>query len=273
MSEAATSHSGLPPELQEYTQLWNSGLLKVLNQIAPAPFTSEIAQPSPALAAADESDLLLLVVCAGSLRGEMQFRLPRATVMGFGQLLLSEALDPAAEYKPEYKDAAEELVRQVTGQVATELKGRWGDTQVRVEAASGALAWAPAAEGWFSLHTGESSLYLEYKVSAALSASLRPVPATAAAPKEAASDNTLELLMDVELEASLRFGGRRMLLREILELDAGSVVELDRQVQQPADLLLDGKLIARGEVVVVGGHYGLRVTEVSSLGAAGVRRA
>ncbi len=62
--------------------------------------------------------------------------------------------------------------------------------------------------------------------------------------------------MDVDPEASLRFGGRRMLLREILELDAGSVVELDCQVQQPADLLLDGKLIARGEVVVVGGHYG-----------------
>jgi len=53
-----------------------------------------------------------------------------------------------------------------------------------------------------------------------------------------------------------------MLLREIMELDAGSVVELDRQVQEPVDLLLAGRLIARGEVVVVNGNYGLRVLEI-----------
>jgi flagellar motor switch protein FliN/FliY len=70
--------------------------------------------------------------------------------------------------------------------------------------------------------------------------------------------------MDVELDVTLRFGSRSMLLRGILELDAGSVVELDRQVREPADLLLDGRLIARGEVVVVDGNYGLRVLEIVS---------
>ena len=74
----------------------------------------------------------------------------------------------------------------------------------------------------------------------------------------------MDLLLDVELEVMLRFGERRMLLRDILELGAGSVVELDRGVEEPADLLLDGKLIARGEVVVVDGNYGLRVLEVVS---------
>jgi flagellar motor switch protein FliN/FliY len=76
--------------------------------------------------------------------------------------------------------------------------------------------------------------------------------------------NKLGLLMDVELGVILRFGGKHLLLREILELGPGSVVELDRQVQEPADLLLDDRLIARGEVVVVEGSYGLRVTEVLS---------
>ncbi|SRR5216684_3140552 len=60
----------------------------------------------------------------------------------------------------------------------------------------------------------------------------------------------------------VRFGGRDILLREILELSAGSVLELDREVQDPADLLLDGKLIARGEVVVVDGNFGMRIIEV-----------
>jgi flagellar motor switch protein FliN/FliY len=81
-------------------------------------------------------------------------------------------------------------------------------------------------------------------------------------PTAAEEENKLALLMDVELAMTLRFGGRRMLLREILDLCLGSVVELDRQVKDPVELLLDGRLVARGEVVVLDGNYGLRVTEV-----------
>ena len=74
--------------------------------------------------------------------------------------------------------------------------------------------------------------------------------------------------MDVELKLALRFGSRRMLLQEILDLGTGAVVELDRRVQEPVELLLDGKLVARGEVVVVDGNYGLRVTEMALAKAA-----
>jgi flagellar motor switch protein FliN len=70
--------------------------------------------------------------------------------------------------------------------------------------------------------------------------------------------------MDVKLDVTLRFGKRSMPLREVMELDAGSVVELDREVQDPADLLLEGRLIVRGEVVIVDGNYGLRVLEIIS---------
>jgi flagellar motor switch protein FliN/FliY len=68
--------------------------------------------------------------------------------------------------------------------------------------------------------------------------------------------------MDVGLDVKLRFGGRRMLLRDVLALNAGVVVELDNPLHSPVDLLLDGRLIAQGEVVIVDGKYGLRVTEV-----------
>jgi len=73
----------------------------------------------------------------------------------------------------------------------------------------------------------------------------------------------LKLVMDVELNVTLRFGQRQLTLREVLELIPGSVVELDRQVEEPVELLLNGKVIARGEAVVIDGNYGLRVTEVS----------
>ena len=68
--------------------------------------------------------------------------------------------------------------------------------------------------------------------------------------------------MDVELNVSLRFGQRQLPLREVLELGSGSVVELDRMVDEPVELLLDGKLVARGEAVIVDGNYGLRITEI-----------
>ena len=79
------------------------------------------------------------------------------------------------------------------------------------------------------------------------------------------SAGTLDLLMDVQLAMTMRFGARRLLLREVLDLSPGAVVELDRKVQEPVELLLDGKLVARGEVVVIDGNYGLRVTDVSPL--------
>ncbi|HVU46815.1 MAG TPA: flagellar motor switch protein FliN [Terracidiphilus sp.] len=72
----------------------------------------------------------------------------------------------------------------------------------------------------------------------------------------------LKLVMDVELNVTLRFGQRQLPLRDVLELTSGSVVELDRLVDEPVELLLDGKLVARGEAVIVDGNYGLRVTEI-----------
>jgi flagellar motor switch protein FliN len=72
----------------------------------------------------------------------------------------------------------------------------------------------------------------------------------------------IELLFDVELDASLRFGSREMPLGEILDLGPGDVVQLDRHLTDPVDLIVGDKIVARGEVVLVNGNFGLRVTEV-----------
>lgn len=85
------------------------------------------------------------------------------------------------------------------------------------------------------------------------------VPSATPAPISAG----IELLLDVELETSLRFGSREMSLGEILDLGPGDVVQLDRQVSDPVDLLVGDKIVARGEVVLVNGNFGLRVTEVA----------
>ncbi len=74
--------------------------------------------------------------------------------------------------------------------------------------------------------------------------------------------DNLRLVMDLELNVSLRFGQCQLPLREVLELTSGSVIELDKMVDEPVEMLLDGKVVARGEAVIVDGNYGLRVTEI-----------
>ncbi len=68
--------------------------------------------------------------------------------------------------------------------------------------------------------------------------------------------------LDVEMEVRLHFGGREMLLSEALEIGPGSVLELDRHISDPVDLLVGDRIVARGEVVVLGGNFALQIAEV-----------
>jgi flagellar motor switch protein FliN/FliY len=261
---------------RSYLQVWAESMALVLEQIAKSPFPVEYLEESPAEAQpTQESDLRVIITAGGGLRGEMSLRIPRAAFLGVAQLFLGEAQDAVAEFKSDYQESIEELLRQVAGHAATALKPRWGEVQLRLESGT-PPSWSPGASGWLASGSGAACrFWLEWQLSAALHAALM----AASHPSEnqpsespagsGAGEGNLELLKDVELEVTLRFGERIMLLRDILELGEGSVVELDRQVQEPVDLLLDGKLIARGEVVVVDGSYGLRIQEMLAPQASG----
>jgi flagellar motor switch protein FliN len=264
------------PEMISCLTPWAESAGKVLGQIAGgAAVAVELVWSVPAgISPPAENDLCLSAACSGGLRGEMSLRLSQTMALVLAQTFMGETPDAAAEFKPEYREAIEELFRQIAGQVASVLKATWGEVQIRLEAGP-PPSWPAASTAWLTAAEGSTvKVQAEIRVSAALAASSRPEQATVAASSSAApaattrlnpaSEVKLDLLMDVELAATLRFGSRRMLLRDILELNAGAVVELDRQVTEPVDLLLDGRLIARGDVVVVDGNYGLRVVEVMS---------
>ncbi|GIJ48671.1 hypothetical protein Val02_55570 [Virgisporangium aliadipatigenens] len=72
----------------------------------------------------------------------------------------------------------------------------------------------------------------------------------------------LDLLHDVEMEVTAELGRTRMSVRELLSLAPGVVIELDRLAGGPADLLVNGRLVARGEVVVIDENFGIRITEI-----------
>lgn len=70
----------------------------------------------------------------------------------------------------------------------------------------------------------------------------------------------MEMLYDLQLPVSIELGRTNMLIREILRLGRGSVVEFDKLVSEPVDVLVNGKKIAEGEVVVIDKHFGIRIT-------------
>ncbi len=80
----------------------------------------------------------------------------------------------------------------------------------------------------------------------------------------AGAPRNIAILMDVKLPVAIELGRTEMSIREILELGSGSVVELSKLAGEPVDLLVNNKIIARGEVVVVDENFGLRVTSLIS---------
>ncbi len=140
---------------------------------------------------------------------------------------------------------------------------------------------AAAAQEWarVSLRFTEGpSAPLLVTFSASLMAGLTPPaaspqgePGTGARPAvegspEAASirSRTMDLLLDVDLPVSISFGKAELLMRDVLKLTTGSIVELNRGITDPVEVLVNHCLIARGEVVVVDGNYGVRIQEIVS---------
>jgi flagellar motor switch protein FliN/FliY len=79
-----------------------------------------------------------------------------------------------------------------------------------------------------------------------------------------AATNNLDFILDIPMQVSVQLGTARMLVRDLLQLGQGSVVELEKLAGEPMDVLVNNKLVARGEVVVVNEKFGIRLTDVVS---------
>jgi len=77
-----------------------------------------------------------------------------------------------------------------------------------------------------------------------------------------AGHSNIDLLLDVPLPITVELGRTTMTIRDVLDLGPGSVVELDRAAGEPVDILVNGKLVAKGEVVVIDENFGVRVVDI-----------
>jgi flagellar motor switch protein FliN/FliY len=156
-----------------------------------------------------------------------------------------------------------ELWRRLIQEAAVTVAGRIGVKVGSIEDTQWTLGLPSAA---YELRLGNSKVLLAFTDQ--VHSNLRPGTNTRSVPESTieapkADWPAIDLLLDVELETSLRFGSCEMSLNEVLELGPGDVVELDRHITDPVDLLVGDKIVARGEVVLVNGTFGLRVLEVA----------
>ena len=76
--------------------------------------------------------------------------------------------------------------------------------------------------------------------------------------------SALDLLLDIELPVTLRFGRTQMTLHEVIGLDSGSVIDFGQSAEEPVEVLVNGRVVARGEAVMVQGNYGVRISQIES---------
>ena len=78
------------------------------------------------------------------------------------------------------------------------------------------------------------------------------------------NSQTLDVLLDIELPVTVRFGSAQMTFGDVMGLSTGSLVEFDRAPEEPVEVLVNGRVVARGELVMVQGNYGVRIGEIAS---------
>ena len=164
---------------------------------------------------------------------------------GGAAVSLADALRPALEA------ASKTLGSGVLGELRTGAEAE--QVLAADDAHTFALESGDEIHGWFAIR---------HRAPLATPAAKAPVTDT-----DTALSN-MRLLYDVEMTLTAEIGRARLPVRQVLDLAPGAVIELDRVAGSPADLMVNGRLIARGEVVVVDEVYGLRVTEIVQQGEA-----
>ncbi|HWE87551.1 MAG TPA: FliM/FliN family flagellar motor switch protein [Terracidiphilus sp.] len=179
--------------------------------------------------------------------------------------LLGEGADQKASWNELLKEAAEAAAGDLLARTGIKCRVERFEEAGEASPVTRAFQLKTGAQSWQVLvRDGVRDMARVEGAAKSGESQLNAPPTSGKAAEAGPTRPGLELLLDVELEATIRFGCRELPLSQILELGPGDVVTLDRHISDPADLIVGDKIVARGEVVVVNGNFGLRVTEVAA---------
>jgi len=257
----------VPGEINSVLQAFLDYLLEawtqLLNGVLAGPCKAESREESEPKFG--EAAVRLLLKLEGALSGSAVVEMSPAGAAALATRLAQRAADGGQV--PGQSVSAGGLLSQTIALAAKKLHSIYGRTLVTVGSGE-EPGWRPARAISFVTQTSDGGapfsflVLLSEGIAAPAAAASRPLASAINPDSEAVQRANLDRILDVKLELVLRFGERILPLRDVVEVATGSVIELNKRVQEPAELLLGGKLIARGEVVLSGGNYALRVTEI-----------
>jgi len=121
------------------------------------------------------------------------------------------------------------------------------------------ISWADAME---DLERQKQLIQEQAKAQAPSAASVASAPKPS--PRPGAELPNLQFILDIPLQVTVELGRKRLLVHDLLQLSQGSVIELTKQIGEPFEVLINQKLIARGEIVVINDKFGVRITDIIS---------
>lgn len=233
---------------------------------------------------------LIYMNATGEGSGKALFLIPPGLGTALADLMLGGEGESREEMSEDDIDATKEIASNIFGAISTALSAqkelpKLNFASERAEfVPSGTVdlgAYEKILTFSFSLNTIRSDLYLA--VDSAFVGIFEPKAEAPSAPAPEAqasfggggggvanvSLNELEaknigMLLDVKLQVKVRIGQKKMLLKDVISMDIGSVVELNQLANDPLEILVDDKVIAKGEVVIVDGNFGIQITEIGT---------
>lgn len=248
------------------------------------------ADPAALAEGMDDQGLLVRLAFDQGLPGELCILVRKETAARLSGIMMGG--DGNAAYKDEDADALNEFGNQFMGAICTALGARHGTTVSPSQARTAAfvpedppfgLSGAALFETELSIEGSPDSLFrllLSPELASRLGggggssssssheaenplASLGAFDTSLSRTMEESPPN-IQMLLDINLNVTIELGRTRLSIRKILELGPGSIIELDRMAGEPVDLLVNDKVVAKGEVVVVDEYFGIRIISLVS---------
>lgn len=208
------------------------------------------------------------------LAGAHDLVLAQSEALTLARLVLGEEASDGDAFTPEYQDALRETVNQMFSSASSSLRVFFGKP---VGIATAELRQLDHADGW---HPHVASIAIgvltidgvpRARLALTIPPSVRDEAVAAhtvaaspkATPSAAPAQPGLELILDISMPVTVELGRTRMLIRDILALGPGSIIELEKLAGEPVDLLVNDRPIAKGEVVVIDENFGVRLTQIS----------
>ncbi len=221
---------------------------------------------------------IITIQAKGDKGGKLLFALPVTLATALGDLMLGGEGAQLEEMSDDDLDATKEIVSNIFGALGTSIAAQQETPDITFEI----LNISFLAEGEMPLEEMQKLYIYDMSIASTEATMVLAVDknflsnfgideAEATTPEEETNSplspeelKNISLIMDVELPIRVRIGTKTVLLKDVLNMDIGSIVELDQLANEPLDVLIGDKVIAKGEVIIIDGNFGVQIIEIDS---------